>query len=92
MAGAEEEGTTRLEYEETELRLGLPGGGNEKNIGNLKRGFSQTIDLKLNLNSSISSSSSSSPHDIVNGGENHHHHHHQLVKEEEKSSNKPPAK
>lgn len=73
MAGAEEE-----EYEETELRLGLPGGGN------LKRGFSQTnIDLKLNLNSSISSSS---PRDIVNGGQNHHH------QEEGKTSNKPPAK
>lgn len=74
---------TRLEYEETELRLGLPGGG-----GNLKRGFSQTIDLKLNLNTSMSSSSSSSHHDVVNGGENHHQH---VVKAEEKSA-KPPAK
>ncbi|XP_047941828.1 auxin-responsive protein IAA16-like isoform X2 [Salvia hispanica] len=43
----------RLEYEETELRLGLPGGC-------LKREFSQTIDLKLNLNASMASSSS--PH------------------------------
>ncbi|KAG6418115.1 hypothetical protein SASPL_120314 [Salvia splendens] len=43
----------RLEYEETELRLGLPG-------GSLKREFSQTIDLKLNLNASMASSSS--PH------------------------------
>ncbi|KAL1558843.1 auxin-responsive protein IAA16-like [Salvia divinorum] len=38
----------RLEYEETELRLGLPG-------GSLKREFSQTIDLKLNLNASMAS-------------------------------------
>ena len=49
-----------INFEETELRLGLPGGGgsgNEthesalKNTG--KRGFSQTsVDLKLNLSSS----------------------------------------
>lgn len=36
-------------FEETELRLGLglPGAGNEKING--KRGFEETIDLKLNL-------------------------------------------
>ncbi|XP_057798323.1 auxin-responsive protein IAA16-like [Salvia miltiorrhiza] len=67
----------RLEYDETELRLGLPGGGSEKNSGCLKRGFSQTIDLKLNLNASMASSSSTP--------------HHQLVKQEEKTA-KPPAK
>ncbi|XP_077248058.1 indoleacetic acid-induced protein 16 isoform X2 [Tasmannia lanceolata] len=41
-----------LKFEETELCLGLPGGGGEggettKNSG--KRGFSETVDLKLNL-------------------------------------------
>jgi auxin-responsive protein IAA len=43
-----------INFEETELRLGLPGGsGNDgeaaKNSG--KRGFSETVDLKLNLSS-----------------------------------------
>ncbi|RWR88865.1 auxin-responsive protein IAA30-like protein isoform X2 [Cinnamomum micranthum f. kanehirae] len=32
----------KLNFEETELRLGLPGGGG-------KRGFSETVDLKLDL-------------------------------------------
>ncbi|XP_027114349.2 auxin-responsive protein IAA16 [Coffea arabica] len=72
----------RLNYEETELRLGLPGGGNGNvengesmkngtiNNGN-KRGFSETVDLKLNLASknsqadeeekSVAASSSSNP-------------------------------
>lgn len=38
-----------LDYEETELRLGLPGAGEDggKNTG--KRSFSETVDLKLNL-------------------------------------------
>lgn len=44
-----------LGLEETELRLGLPGGGGGegdvgKNSG--KRGFSETIDLKLKLHTS----------------------------------------
>ncbi|XVE62808.1 hypothetical protein DITRI_Ditri06bG0149700 [Diplodiscus trichospermus] len=41
-----------INFEETELRLGLPGGnGNEGEItkNNGKRGFSETVDLKLNL-------------------------------------------
>ncbi|KAM3705199.1 hypothetical protein ACB098_03G061900 [Castanea mollissima] len=43
-----------INFEETELRLGLPGGGGNdaeavKNSG--KRGFSETVDLKLNLSS-----------------------------------------
>lgn len=76
----------QLEYEETELRLGLPGGGgNEKNSSNLKRGFSQTIDLKLNLTTSSSSSSSSL--NVSTNPENHQ----QVVKAEEKNA-KPPAK
>ncbi|KAL5702100.1 Auxin-induced protein aux28 [Ranunculus cassubicifolius] len=43
--------TSEMNFEETELRLGLPGGGCEaetpKHSG--KRGFSETIDLQLNL-------------------------------------------
>lgn len=42
-----------LNLKETELCLGLPGAGNEnesmKTTG--KRGFSETVDLKLNLQS-----------------------------------------
>ncbi|KAJ6306569.1 hypothetical protein OIU76_001536, partial [Salix suchowensis] len=37
---------TKMGFEETELRLGLPGNG-----GGGKRGFSETVDLKLNLSS-----------------------------------------
>ncbi|KAA8537029.1 hypothetical protein F0562_029507 [Nyssa sinensis] len=53
LMGAERDGH-RLNYEETELRLGLPGGNGDdgetaKNSG--KRGFSETVDLKLNLSS-----------------------------------------
>ncbi|KAF8388171.1 hypothetical protein HHK36_026837 [Tetracentron sinense] len=49
MLGAERDEYS-LKYEETELRLGLPGGGGSegetvKNTG--KRGFSETVDLKL---------------------------------------------
>ncbi|KAK6143306.1 hypothetical protein DH2020_023654 [Rehmannia glutinosa] len=71
----------RLDYEETELRLGLPGGGNEKS-SNLKRGFCETIDLKLNLTTSPSSSSSSSSSHNVSTNEN---------QAEEKNA-KPPTK
>ncbi|KAF5189150.1 Auxin-responsive protein iaa14 [Thalictrum thalictroides] len=41
-----------MNFEETELRLGLPGGGSEVESGKIagKRGFSETIDLKLNNN------------------------------------------
>jgi len=55
MMGAESDDRHRLiNFEETELRLRLPGGpGSEvdavKNGG--KRGFSETVDLKLNLSS-----------------------------------------
>lgn len=74
----------RLEYEETELRLGLPGGSSV-----LKRGFAQTIDLKLNLTASSSSSSSSHHHNIncnENNGEAHHH------KTDDEKNTKPPTK
>lgn len=40
---------------ETELRLGLPGNGGggsgEVEVATRKRGFSETVDLKLNLSS-----------------------------------------
>ena len=66
-----------INFEETELRLGLPGdnggggggggGGYHKSSDQLveimkscgKRGFSETVDLKLNLSTKESSSSSS---------------------------------
>ncbi|KQK14081.1 auxin-responsive protein IAA30 [Brachypodium distachyon] len=40
-----------LGFEETELRLGLPGGGNDDASarGSGKRGYAETIDLKLKL-------------------------------------------
>ncbi|GMI98729.1 indole-3-acetic acid inducible 14, SOLITARY ROOT [Hibiscus trionum] len=43
----------KMGFEETELRLGLPGGGGEAGGGEVvrKRGFSETVDLKLNLSS-----------------------------------------
>ncbi|KAG2694057.1 hypothetical protein I3760_08G123400 [Carya illinoinensis] len=44
-----------INFEETELRLGLPGasagGGNNDGEAARKRGFSETVDLKLNLSS-----------------------------------------
>ncbi|KAF8401798.1 hypothetical protein HHK36_012744 [Tetracentron sinense] len=52
MLGAERGGEYSLNFEETELRLGLPGGGGnegETAKNNGKRGFSETVDLKLNL-------------------------------------------
>ncbi|KAB2075525.1 hypothetical protein ES319_A07G227200v1 [Gossypium barbadense] len=45
----------KMGFEETELRLGLPGGGGGGGGGDgevvRKRGFSETVDLKLNLSS-----------------------------------------
>ncbi|KAJ4830744.1 Auxin-induced protein aux28 [Turnera subulata] len=43
----------KMGFEETELRLGLPGnsGGNEGDQAARKRGFSETVDLQLNLSS-----------------------------------------
>ncbi|XVF06319.1 hypothetical protein REPUB_Repub06bG0037100 [Reevesia pubescens] len=49
---AERDKYSMINFEETELRLGLPGGkGNdgETTKNNGKRGFSETVDLKLNL-------------------------------------------
>nr|XP_043629869.1 auxin-responsive protein IAA14-like [Erigeron canadensis] len=53
-----------MHLKETELCLGLPGGGGNEVAESLKisgkRGFSETIDLKLNLQPNDASSSSSS--------------------------------
>ncbi|KAK0583352.1 hypothetical protein LWI29_036044 [Acer saccharum] len=46
----------KLGFEATELRLGLPGNGEGE--GGRKRGFSETVDLKLNLSSKDGSSES----------------------------------
>lgn len=43
-----------INFEATELRLGLPGGNHGGGVAgknNGKRGFSETVDLKLNLSS-----------------------------------------
>ncbi|KAL4368941.1 hypothetical protein GQ457_05G003040 [Hibiscus cannabinus] len=40
----------KMGFEETELRLGLPGGGDGGEVVR-KRGFSETVDLKLKLSS-----------------------------------------
>jgi auxin-responsive protein IAA len=43
---------TKMGFEETELRLGLPGnGGGAEGEMVRKRGFSETVDLKLKLSS-----------------------------------------
>ena len=46
-----------INFEQTELRLGLPGGdgGGGKSSLAGKRGFMETVDLKLNLASSMAS-------------------------------------
>lgn len=52
---------TMINFEQTELRLGLPGGGGGSDDGEIlagksgsaKRGFLETVDLKLNLSSSM---------------------------------------
>ncbi|XP_022769848.1 auxin-induced protein AUX28-like isoform X2 [Durio zibethinus] len=45
----------KMGFEETELRLGLPGGGGGEGEAIRKRFFSETVDLKLNLSSKESS-------------------------------------
>lgn len=53
-----------LNFKETELCLGLPGGGGSVGEGDMaikingKRGFSETVDLKLNLQSNELSAAS----------------------------------
>ncbi|KAG4908519.1 hypothetical protein JHK84_057065 [Glycine max] len=52
-----------INFEETELRLGLPGNDSALKGSAAKRGFSETasVDLKLNLSSCINDSASDSP-------------------------------
>ncbi|KAG5600895.1 hypothetical protein H5410_032265 [Solanum commersonii] len=53
-----------MNLKETELCLGMPGGGGDHNIK--KRGFSQTVDLKLNLdNPSMNMNNTSSNKDSL---------------------------
>lgn len=55
-----------LDYKETELRLGLPGAGEDsgKNAG--KRSFAETVDLKLNLQTAQSKDHGSDRGDQMN--------------------------
>lgn len=53
-----------INFEETELRLGLPGGkGNdgENTKNNGKRGFSETVDLKLNISTAEEAAAEDEP-------------------------------
>ncbi|GMJ11223.1 indoleacetic acid-induced protein 16 [Hibiscus trionum] len=59
--GTEHDKYHTINFEETELRLGLPGGkGNdgEPSKNNGKRGFSETVNLKLNLSTKEAESES----------------------------------
>ncbi|XP_026437298.1 auxin-responsive protein IAA16-like [Papaver somniferum] len=80
IGGAERKELNLINFEETELRLGLPGGsasnGNNSEVENGKnssgkRGFSETIDLKLNLETSLSASIEESSELVLM---DHHHH------------------
>ena len=66
VGGCEKE---KMRFEETELRLGLPGGGGEGGSGEVvrKRGFSETVDLKLNLSSKQDTSGIDSNDEKVTG-------------------------
>ncbi|KAL8028765.1 hypothetical protein ABFX02_14G182100 [Erythranthe guttata] len=75
-------GESRSEYDQTELRLGLPGGGGNVKNCNSKRVFSESIDLKLELNTLSSSG---------NNNNNIDENIHQNLKAEENNS-KPPSK
>ncbi|KAG9151792.1 hypothetical protein Leryth_002081 [Lithospermum erythrorhizon] len=63
-----------LNYEETELRLGLPGGNEggdivaKNNHQGGKRGFSETVDLKLNLATSRDEQTEDKEKSVVSGG------------------------
>ncbi|WZZ77208.1 auxin-responsive protein IAA17-like [Brassica napus] len=58
-------GSVGLNLRETELCLGLPGGDTASPVTGTKRGFSETVDLKLNLNSEPESKEGSKSHDVV---------------------------
>ncbi|KAI3912942.1 hypothetical protein MKW98_019295 [Papaver atlanticum] len=80
IGGAERKELHLINFEETELRLGLPGGstsgnGNNSEVENGKnssgkRGFSETVDLKLNLETSLSASIKESSELVLM---DHHH-------------------
>lgn len=51
MPGYEEGKSKCMDFKETELRLGLPGGEEKNSVNCGKRGYGETVDLKLNLSS-----------------------------------------
>ena len=78
-------GSVGLNLRETELCLGLPGGDTASPLTGTKRGFSETVDLKLNLNNEPESKEGSKSHDVVSA----------ISKEKSsctKDPTKPPAK
>jgi auxin-responsive protein IAA len=58
-------GSVELNLRETELCLGLPGGDTVAPVTGNKRGFSETVDLKLNLNNEPANKEGSTTHDVV---------------------------
>lgn len=58
-------GSIELNLRETELCLGLPGGDTVALVTGNKRGFSETVDLKLNLNNEPENKEGSTTHDVV---------------------------
>ncbi|VVA89911.1 unnamed protein product [Arabis nemorensis] len=58
-------GSVELNLRETELCLGLPGGDTAALVTGNKRGFSETVDLKLNLNNEPESKEGSTTHHEV---------------------------
>ncbi|KAG2260372.1 hypothetical protein Bca52824_079666 [Brassica carinata] len=74
-------GSVELNLRETELCLGLPGGETGAPVTGTKRGYSETVDLKLNLNNEPESKEGSKTHDVVTS-----------VSKEKSSSPKDPAK
>lgn len=70
-----------LGFEATELRLGLPGDG-ETAKSNGKRGFSETIDLKLKLQTVDSDETSEEPERMKKS----------VAEKSIKEPEKPPAK
>uniref|UniRef100_D6MKH6 Auxin-responsive protein n=1 Tax=Lycoris longituba TaxID=272140 RepID=D6MKH6_9ASPA len=60
-------GEREMGFEATELRLGLPGGGETEMAKSLgKRGFSETIDLKLKLETTTVDSGKKNPVPVAN--------------------------
>lgn len=74
-------GSVELNLRETELCLGLPGGDTVAPVTGNKRGFLETVDLKLNLNNEPERKEGSTTHDVVTS-----------VSKEKSSCPKDPAK